>query len=429
MRKKVNMENITKIAVGLDIGTTKITVIVGRKNEHGKIEILGMGKAPSTGVMRGIVANIDKTTQSINKALEEAINTSGLQIKNVNVGIAGQHIKSLQHRGQLVRENLETEINDADIDKLMQNMYKLVMVPGEEIIHVIPQEYIVDKQDNFPDPRGMVGVQLEANFHIITGQTAAISNIKKCVNNARLAMTGLTLEPLASATSVLDDQEIEAGVALVDIGGGTTDVAIFKDGIIRHTAVIPFGGNIITQDIKEGCSILENQAELLKIKFGSALASQNKENEIVSIPGLRGRDPKEISLKNLANIIQARVEEIIELVHHEIKNSGYERKLITGIVLTGGGSQLKHIGQLVEFHTGIECRIGYPNEHISSTSPIDVSSPMFATGVGLVMKFLEDNNGDDLDSKQSTTASSNAGMGDFFKKMLDKIDKYLTNDE
>ena len=421
-------EYTSKIAVGLDIGTTKITVIVGRKNEHGKIEILGMGKAPSTGVMRGIVANIDKTTQSINKALDEAITSSGLRVKNVNVGIAGQHIKSLQHRGQLVRENLETEINDADIDKLMQNMYKLVMVPGEEIIHVIPQEYIVDKQDNFPDPRGMVGVQLEANFHIITGQTAAISNIKKCVNNASLAMTGLTLEPLASATSVLDHQELEAGVALVDIGGGTTDVAIFKDGIIRHTAVIPFGGNIITQDIKEGCSILENQAELLKIKFGSALASQNKENEIVSIPGLRGRDPKEISLKNLANIIQARVEEIIELVHHEIKNSGYESKLITGIVLTGGGSQLKHIGQLVEFHTGIECRIGYPNEHISSTSPVDVSSPMHATGVGLVMKFLEEENGDELSAAQKGSAS-NAGLGDFFKKMLDKIDKYLTNDE
>ncbi|MGC6470624.1 MAG: cell division protein FtsA [Flavobacteriales bacterium] len=422
------MESNSKIAVGLDIGTTKITVIVGRKNEHGKIEILGMGKAPSTGVMRGIVANIDKTTQSIQKALNEAISSSAVEIKNVNVGIAGQHIKSLQHRGQLVRENLETEINDDDINKLMQNMYKLVMVPGEKIIHVIPQEYIVDKQDNFPDPRGMVGVQLEANFHIITGQTAAISNIKKCVNNAKLAMTGLTLEPLASATSVLDDQEIEAGVALVDIGGGTTDVAIFKDGIIRHTAVIPFGGNIITQDIKEGCSILENQAELLKVKFGSALASQNKENEIVSIPGLRGREPKEISLKNLANIIQARVEEIIELVHHEIKNSGYERKLITGIVLTGGGSQLKHISQLVEFHTGIECRIGYPNEHLASTSPVEVNSPMYATGVGLVMKFLNDNQGEEAESSQSKV-TNNGGMGDFFKLMLDKLDKYLTNDE
>ncbi len=419
------MKNTNNIAVGLDIGTTKITVIVGRKNEHGKIEILGMGKAPSAGVMRGIVANIDKTTNSINLALEEAVTKSGVQIKNVNVGIAGQHIKSLQHRGQLIREDLETEINDNDINKLVQNMYKLVMVPGEEIVHVIPQEYIVDKQDGFPDPRGMVGVQLEANFHIITGQTAAIKNIKKCVNNAGLAIAGLTLEPLASASAVLAHEEMEAGVALVDIGGGTTDIAIFKDGIIRHTAVIPFGGNIITQDIKEGCSILENQAELLKIKFGSALASQNKENEIVSIPGLRGREPKEISLKNLASIIQARVEEIIELVHHEIKNSG-ESPLIAGIVLTGGGSQLKHIHQLVEFFTGIECRIGFPNEHLSSESPVDVSSPMFATGVGLVMKLLEDVEGQKSDNDSKIKQSQ--GLGDFFKKMLDKIDGYLTND-
>ncbi|MGC6429013.1 MAG: cell division protein FtsA [Flavobacteriales bacterium] len=417
-----------KIAVGLDIGTTKITVTIGRANEHGKIEILGMGKAPSAGVMRGIVANIDKTTQSIKQALDEAISKSGIDVKFVNVGIAGQHIKSLQHRGQLVREDLECEINDHDIDKLVNNMYKLVMVPGEEIIHVIPQEYIVDKQDGFPDPRGMAGVQLEANFHIITGHTAAINNIKKCVTNAGLKMKELTLEPLASASSVLDPEEIEAGVALVDIGGGTTDVAIFKDGIIRHTAVIPFGGNIITQDIKEGCSILENQAELLKIKFGSALATQNKENEIVSIPGLRGRDPKEISLKNLASIIQARVEEIIELVHHEIKNSGYEKKLITGIVLTGGGSQLKHIHQLVEFFTGIECRIGYPNEHLASDSPIDVSSPAFATGVGLVMKLLEENAGDEVDSSKSTKPPGGGGLGQAFKKMLDKIDDILTND-
>ena len=416
-----------KIAVGLDIGTTKITVTIGRANEHGKIEILGMGKAPSAGVMRGIVANIDKTTQSIKMALEEAVSKSGTQVTVVNVGIAGQHIKSLQHRGQLVREDLESEINDLDIKKLVDNMYKLVMVPGEEIIHVIPQEYIVDKQDGFPDPRGMVGVQLEANFHIITGHTAAINNIKKCVNNAGLKVQDLTLEPLASATSVLAPVELEAGVALVDIGGGTTDVAIFKDGIIRHTAVIPFGGNIITQDIKEGCSILENQAELLKIKFGSALATQNKENEIVSIPGIRGREPKEISLKNLASIIQARVEEIIELVHHEIKNSGYEKKLITGIVLTGGGSQLKHISQLVEFFTGIECRIGYPNEHLASDSPIDVSSPSFATGVGLVMKLLEDGRAVEQQAS-SKTPLGGSGLGQAFKKMLDKIDDILTND-
>lgn len=381
-----------KIAVGLDIGTTKITVTIGRANEHGKIEILGMGKAPSAGVMRGIVANIDKTTQSIKMALDEAVSKSGIQVTQVNVGIAGQHIKSLQHRGQLVREDLESEINDLDIKKLVDNMYKLVMVPGEEIIHVIPQEYIVDKQDGFPDPRGMVGVQLEANFHIITGHTAAINNIKKCVNNAGLKMQDLTLEPLASATSVLDPQEIEAGVALVDIGGGTTDVAIFKDGIIRHTAVIPFGGNIITQDIKEGCSILENQAELLKIKFGSALATQNKENEIVSIPGLRGREPKEITLKNLSKIIHARVQEIIEHVYLEIKNYGHETakgKLIAGIVLTGGGSQLKHLRQLVEYITGMDARIGFPNEHLAGDSDETLSSPSYATAVGLLMEGLE----------------------------------------
>ena len=419
-----------KIAVGLDIGTTKITVMIGRKTEHGKIEILGMGKASSAGVMRGIVANIEKTTQSIEQALNEAVSKSGIDIKHVNVGIAGQHIKSLQHRGQIVREDLESEISESDIKVLTDNMYKLVMVPGEEIIHVFPQEYIVDKEDGIHDPKGMVGVQLEANFHIITGQTAAVKNIKKCVNKANLAMTDLTLEPIASAEAVLDQEEIEAGVALVDIGGGTTDIAIFKDGIIRHTAVIPFGGNVITNDIKEGCTILEKQAELLKIKFGSALSSQNKENEIVSIPGLRGRDPKEISLKMLASIIQARMEEIIELVVHEIRNSGYQKKLIGGIVLTGGGSQLKHISQLVEFHTTMQSRVGYPNEHLASTSPIDVSSPMYATGVGLVMKALENEENTQMNSSQGNQKKKNrsGGLGEFFGGLLDKIDDFLAND-
>lgn len=419
-----------KIAVGLDIGTTKITVMIGRKTEHGKIEILGMGKASSAGVMRGIVANIEKTTQSIEQALNEAVSKSGIDVKHVNVGIAGQHIKSLQHRGQIVREDLESEISESDIKVLTDNMYKLVMVPGEEIIHVFPQEYIVDKEDGIHDPKGMVGVQLEANFHIITGQTAAVKNIKKCVNKANLAMTDLTLEPIASAEAVLDQEEIEAGVALVDIGGGTTDIAIFKDGIIRHTAVIPFGGNVITNDIKEGCTILEKQAELLKIKFGSALSSQNKENEIVSIPGLRGRDPKEISLKMLASIIQARMEEIIELVVHEIRNSGYQKKLIGGIVLTGGGSQLKHISQLVEFHTTMQSRVGYPNEHLASTSPIDVSSPMYATGVGLVMKALENEENTQTNSSTGNQKKRNrsGGLGEFFGGLLDKIDDFLAND-
>jgi len=378
----------SEIVVGLDIGTTKIAVIVGRRNEFGKIEILGMGRADSVGVARGVVLNIDQTVQSIKAAVVEAESKSGVNIKVVNVGIAGQHIKSHQHRGIKTRANADSEISPKDVDALIDDMFKLVMLPGEEIIHVLPQEYIIDNEQGIKNPIGMAGIRLEANFHIITGQIAAIKNIYKCVQKAGLEIADLTLEPLASADAVLSDEEKEAGVVLVDIGGGTTDVAIFQDGIIRHTAVIPFGGNVITEDIKEGCSIIKNQAELLKIKFGSALASENQENEIVSIPGLRGRPHKEISIKNLSHIIQARMDEIIEHVYYEIKNSGYEKKLIAGIVVTGGGAQLKHITQSIEYVTGMDTRIGYPNEHLAKGAE-DVTSPMYATGVGLVMKELQ----------------------------------------
>jgi cell division protein FtsA len=378
----------SEIVVGLDIGTTKIVAIVGRRNEFGKIEILGMGKSESFGVARGVVQNIDQTVQSIRTAVAEAEAKSGVDIKVVNVGIAGQHIKSLQHRGIKTRSSVEEEISQKDIDSLIDDMFKLVMLPGEEIIHVLPQEYIIDNEQGIKNPIGMSGIRLEANFHIITGQIAAARNIYKCVHKANLEVSELTLEPLASADAVLSDEEKEAGVVLVDIGGGTTDVAIFQDGIIRHTAVIPFGGNVITEDIKEGCTIIKSQAELLKIKFGSALASENQENEIVSIPGLRGRAHKEISVRNLSAIIQARMEEIVEHVYYEIKNSGYEKKLIAGIVVTGGGAQLKHVTQLVEYITGMDTRVGYPNEHLAKGNE-DVTSPLFATSVGLVMKGVQ----------------------------------------
>lgn len=382
------MEN-SDIVVGLDIGTTKIACIVGKRDEHGKIEILGIGKSESLGVSRGVVANIDKTVQSIRTAVEEAEQKTGIKIKYVNVGIAGQHIKSLQHRGIYTRDSIETEIAKEDVRNLIRDMYKLQMLPGEEIIHVLPQEYIVDNEQGIKDPVGMSGIRLEANFHIITGQIAAAKNIHRCAFKAGLSVTELILEPLASSAAVLSDEEMEAGVALVDIGGGTTDIAIFQDNIIRHTAVIPFGGNIITEDIKEGCTIIKHQAELLKVKFGSALATEAKDNEIVSIPGLRGREPREISLKNLASIIQARMEEIIEHVYYEIKNSGYEKKLIGGIVVTGGGSNLRYLPQLMEYVTGMDVRVGYPNEHLASGNTDDVTSPIFSTGVGLVMKGLE----------------------------------------
>lgn len=423
--KKFNTMEPSEIVVGLDIGTTKIVAIVGRRNEFGKIEILGMGKSESYGVARGVVQNIDKTVEAIRTAVAEAEAKSGVEIKIVNVGIAGQHIKSVQHRGIKTRSSVEEEIAQKDIDSLIDDMFRLVMQPGEEIIHVLPQEYIIDSEQGIKNPIGMSGIRLEANFHIITGQTAAAKNIFKCVQKAGLEVSELMLEPLASADAVLSDEEKEAGVVLVDIGGGTTDVAIFQDGIIRHTAVIPFGGNVITEDIKEGCTIIKSQAELLKIKFGSALASENQENEIVSIPGLRGRQHKEISVRNLSSIIQARMEEIIEHVFYEIKNSGYEKKLIAGIVVTGGGAQLKHITQLVEYITGMDSRVGYPNEHLAKGSE-EVTSPMFATSVGLIMKGLQtlDKRGKKvkiITEPETITGHSESKTSGFF----DKIKKFF----
>jgi cell division protein FtsA len=379
----------SEIIVGLDIGTTKIAAIVGSKDENRKIDILGYGKTESLGVKRGVVSNIEYTVQSIQTAIEMAEQRSGVDIKFVNVGIAGHHIKSLQHRGTVIRKDVEKEISQHDIDELHQSMFNLSMNPGEEIIDVIPQEYIVDGEAGIKQPIGMLGNKLEANFHIIIGQTASAKNIYKCVRKADLEVVDLILEPIASAEAVLSDEEKEAGVVLVDIGGGTTDIAIFQDGIIRHTAVIPFGGEVITEDVKEGCSIIKKHAEELKVKFGSALASENRDDEVVAIPGLRGRPPKEITLKNLANIIQARMEEIIEQVYYEIRNSGYEKKLIAGIVLTGGGASLKHIAQLTEFMTGMDTRIGYPNEHLAPDTAEEMASPMYSTGIGLVIEGID----------------------------------------
>lgn len=380
------------IAVGLDIGTTKIVAMIGRKNEYGKLEILGIGKSKSLGVKRGVVDNITQTIQSIQQAVQEAETNSGYKIKDVVVGIAGQHIRSIQHSDYISRSNAEEVIGDKDIDLLINQVHKLAMLPGEEIIHVLPQEFKIDGQSEIKEPIGMCGGRLESSFHVVVGQASSIRNVGRCIQSSGIELSGLTLEPLASADAVLSQEEKEAGVALIDIGGGTTDLAIFKDGIIRHTAVIPFGGNVITDDIKEGCSIIEKQAELLKVKFGSAWPGENKDNEIVSIPGLRGREPKEISLKNLSKIIHARVVEIIEQVFVEIKAYGHEdprRKLIAGIVLTGGGAQLNHIKQLVEYITGMDTRIGYPNEHLAGDSDEEISSPLYATAVGLVMNSIE----------------------------------------
>ena len=423
------------ISVGLDIGTTKIVAMVGAKNEFKKLEILGIGKSQSLGVHRGVVNNITQTIESIKYAIEEAKMESGEEdIKEVVVGIAGQHIRSLQHSDYITRENPDKVIDNNDIDELINQVYKLVMLPGEEIIHVLPQDFKVDGQSEIKEPIGMYGSRLEANFHIVVGQVSSIRNIGRCIKSSGLEMADITLEPLASADAVLSNEEKEAGIALIDIGGGTTDVAIFKDGIIRHTAVIPFGGNVITEDIKEGCSIMGNQAEQLKVKFGSAWPGENKETEIVAIPGLLGRDPKEISLKTLSKIINARVVEIIEQVYLEIKNYGNDeakKKLIGGIVLTGGGSQLKHLKQLVEYVTGMDTRIGFPGEHLAGDTKN--SSPIFSTAVGLVMKALENNEkNDDKSSTGDKTSEERktvlAKWSEQFKMNFEKFVQYNTDD-
>lgn len=374
-----------KIIVGLDIGTTKICAIVGRKNEFGKLEVLGMGKAESEGVVKGIVFNIDKTVHAIEKAIKDASDQAGIDIAVVNVGIAGQHIRSFIQHGGITRSSKEDEVTIDDVERLTQDMYRMVVPPGSQIIHVMPQDYMVDYEEGIKEPVGMSGVRLEADFHIITAQTNAINNINKCIRRGGLETEDLILEPLASSLAVLSEEEKEAGVCLIDIGGGTTDIAIFHENIIRHTAVIPFGGNIVTNDIKQGLMVLPQQAEQLKTRFGKAISEEASPNEIVSIPGIRNRSAKEISVKNLANIIQARMEEIIEMAHAEIISSGFENRLAGGIVITGGGAQLSNLKQLVEYMTGMDTRVGYPNEHLGKSKIEAVKSPMYATAVGLVL--------------------------------------------
>jgi cell division protein FtsA len=377
-----------EIIVGLDIGTTKIACIVGRYDEHGKVEILGIGKSESVGVQRGVVVNIDRTVESIKKAVSQASEKSNVDIKIVNVGIAGQHIRSTQHQATRTRSSMDEEISQVDIDIMTQDIRRIPVAPGEDIIHALPQDFTVDQESGIKDPIGMAGIRMKANFHVITGQISQINNIYRCVRKAGLEVAKLTLEPLASSASVLTDEEMEAGVALVDIGGGTTDIAIFHDGIIRHTAVIPFGGNIITEDIRNGCYILPKYAEVLKVNHGFALEEAVNQNAVIAIPGLAGHPRREISTLRLTQIIQARMEEILDYVHGEIVSSGFSKQLIGGIVMTGGGAQLRHMKQLVEYHTGMHCRVGYPHFHVSSSKDDATKlTPILSTGVGLLMTY------------------------------------------
>lgn len=373
----------------IDIGTTKIVAIIGRKNEKGQIEVSGYGRTESRGVARGEVINIDNTVLSINRAVKTATEMAGVEVDEVFVGIAGKHIRCTQNRGYISRTSHDTVISKEDVKKLIDDQYNVLTNPGEEIIHVLPQDFLVDNEYDVQDPVGMLGRRLEANFHMVIGKVDSVNYIKQSIMKAGLNNKGIILEPLASAEAVLAEEEKEVGVILVDIGGGTSDIAVYYNNVIRHTAVIPFGGKVITNDIKEGCKILEAQAEELKIKFGEALMDYAEANKIISVSVIKGRQPKEISVKMLAGIIQARMEEIIDAVLFEAEASGVMDKIGGGIVITGGGALLANLKQLVAFKSGMDTRIGKPNKSVIYDAE-DLNNPMYATAVGLLIKGFEE---------------------------------------
>jgi cell division protein FtsA len=379
--------NNERIVVGLDIGTTKICAIVASINELQQINILGIGKAPSDGLNRGVVVNIDRTVSAIRTAIEQAQLASGIEVRSVNVGIAGDHIRSMRSKGVITINNRDNEITMKDVERLLEDCQRIMLPNDQQIIHVIPQEFIVDGQDGISDPVGMSGMRMEAEVHIITGLVTAAKNMYRCVERAGFQVSDVILEPLASSYAVLEDEEKEAGVVLVDIGGGTTDIAIFQDNTIRHTAVVAIAGQKVTDDIRIGLSLLEDQAAKLKHDHGHAFADMLLNDEVITVPGIAGRPPKEIRKSVLANIIQARMEEILEIVAIEIKRSGYSNELSAGVVFTGGGSLIDGIAPLANEVLGLDAKIGTPRG-LSGGLVNEVRNPIYSTGVGLVLHAL-----------------------------------------
>lgn len=373
-----------EIAVGLDIGTTKVCAIVAAPDEThpGKLSILGIGKSSSDGLTRGVVTNIEKTVRSIQSAVADAQAQSGVKISSVTVGIAGDHIQSFQSRGVVAISR--DEISQEDVDRLIEDTKKVALPSDRKIIHVIPQQFVVDGQDGIYDPVGMSGVRMEAIVHIITGLVTAAQNIYKCVQRAGLHVNDMVLEPLASSYAVLDDEEKEVGVALLDIGGGTTDLAVFEERTIRHTAVIGIAGKKVTDDIRKGLGILTEQAEKIKQEHGYAFMPAIVNNEPIILPGIGGRPPIEIDKKLLCQVIQPRMEEILEIASMEIKRSGYSKHLSAGVVLTGGGSLIKGTADLAREVLGMPVKIGIPTG-FGAGLVREIENPIYATGVGLVM--------------------------------------------
>jgi len=374
MAKKAN------IIVGLDIGTTKTCAVVGELTDQG-IDIIGIGSSPSEGLRRGVVVNIDSTVEAIKKAVEEAEKISGNQIRSVYVGIAGGHIKGQNSLGIIAVK--EREVDEEDVQRAVEASKAIAIPLDREILHTLPQSYIVDDQDGIRDPIGMSGVRLEAKVHIVTGASASIQNIAKSVSRVGLDIEEIVLEQLASSEAVLSSDEKDLGVAMLDIGGGTTDIAVFSEGSIKHTAVLPVGGNYVTSDIATGLRTPAGEAEKLKIKYGCAYSPLIPKDEAIEVPSVGGREPREVSRQILGRIIEPRMEEILSLAQKEIVRSGYEELMAAGVVLTGGTSIMEGAPELAEQVFNLPVRRGQPTG-IGGLTDI-VNSPMYATGVGLVL--------------------------------------------
>lgn len=379
-----------KIVVGLDIGSTKVCAVAGRlirnNKEQETLEVLGVGEtALADGVTKGSVVNVNNTVNAIKRAVAEASNQSNLNIHLVNVSFSGSHVNSVKASGSITRSSAGDEIQSEDIDHLLNDMYRTSIAADKEIMHVLPMDFMVDMETNINQPVGRNGVKLGADFQLITAQANAARNIRKCIMRNHLAQDTMMLSALASGLAVLTDEEKYAGVALVDIGGGTTELAIYYQNVLRHVAVLPWAGKSLTADIQAGCKILPDQAEQLKKRFGSANPNEYNLNEVVAVPGLSNRKPKDVLLKNVAIIVEDRLREIAALVQAEIIRSGYEGKLLGGLVLTGGSALLPGAEQIFGRVTGVEeVRVGYP-EHLEPNGRADlVGDPAYATAVGLV---------------------------------------------
>jgi cell division protein FtsA len=369
------------LIVGLDIGTSKICAVVGEIRPDGQIDIIGMGSHPSVGLRKGVVINIENTVNSIKEAVEEAETMAGCEISSVFAGIAGGHIKGFNSHGVIALKN--REVGKRDIERVIDAARAVAIPMDREVIHTLPQEFIVDDQSGITDPTGMAGVRLEVKIHIVTGAVTSAQNIIKCANRAGLDVYDIILESLASSEAILNDEERNLGVAIVDFGGGTTDLAIFSENSIKHTSVLTLGGDNLSNDIAVGIRTPFKEAEKIKIKYGCGLTSLIGQDETIKVPSVGGREPRTMSRKILGEILEPRVEEIFSLIHHEMLRSGYDELVTSGIVVTGGSSLLPGVPEIVEQVFNMPARIGYPT-NIGGLKEI-VNSPMYATAVGLVL--------------------------------------------